>query len=65
MTSTERPEYFQCPEELEQVLFTDPDYTVPTSTKHPSVQAPITHLILEVVHQLPVLIQLENGLARF
>jgi hypothetical protein len=49
-----------------QVLFTHPDHTISTSTKHPSVQAAITHLkLLEAFHQLPVLIQLEDELARF
>jgi hypothetical protein len=65
MTSTEPLEYFQFPEELEQVLLTDPDHTISTSTKHSSVQAPVTHLMLETFHHLPVLIQLEDELARF
>jgi hypothetical protein len=66
MTSTEPLEYFQFLEELEQVLLTDRDHTISTSTKHPSVQARITHLkLLEAFHGLPVLIQLEDELARF
>jgi hypothetical protein len=62
MISTEVSEYFQFPEKPEQVLFTDPDHAISTSTKHPSG---ITHLMLEAFHQLLVLIQLEDELARF
>jgi hypothetical protein len=39
MISKESPEYFQFPEELEQVLFTDPDHTTISSGSHHALEA--------------------------
>jgi hypothetical protein len=62
MASTAPPEYVEFEEELEQVLFTDPN-SLSAPSQRPTVQTCITHLkLLEAFHRLREAVSSEDGL---